>query len=209
MTSTWTILGERRTGTTATEELITRNYPVDVDPSRKHIPPSRGDRPDRVVICVKSLPAWIQSMKPWWPDNSPPDEGEAWPGRNAIRYLCSGWSRYYRMCVDQYPVTPARDRLWVRHEDYAVDPEGEVRRWGATFAKRAARVDLLGEHAAPYRWQSTDYDPAYYWEERWRDDLSHEEKRYIRQWLDAFPQTQHVVETLYPDLEPLDVEVTV
>lgn len=176
--------GPRRTGTNVLTVTLEQYTDLDTDvPGWKHAIPETVPAADAHVIHVKHPYAWLLSMERWWGvgdrvERTLRKAHAAWDARDAVmRAHATRLDAYAALVRGWRCALPSERTLVVRYEDVLRDVSREVERIaetaGATVEGTPAlpgqRVDSRGSKT------KTSFDPTYYTDERWVEELSRSE----------------------------------
>lgn len=203
--------GPRRSGTNVFTAVLERATDLDTEvPGWKHGVPGAVPEADVHLIHTKHPYAWLLSMERWWSVSDRLDRllvrwHARWNARDAVM-------RAHATRLDAYAAgvrgwrcrLPDEATLLVRYEDVLEHAASEVERVAA-----AAGGAVTGEPALPGgrvdsegRQRSSSFDPTYYTERRWADELYPDEAAELDGYLDETGYRE-----LFEDVLGYDMEV--
>lgn len=185
--------GPRRTGTNVFTRLLERATDLDPEvPGWKHGVPSRVPQAQAHLIHVKHPYAWLLSMERWWGVWDRLERGlvrmhARWDARDAIMRAHATRLDAYAGCLQGWRCRlPSERTEVVRYEDVLEDAESVVER----VVERAGGK-LTGDPSLPDRRvdstgteRGSSFDPTYYTERRWLDELHPDELAELDGYLD-------------------------
>lgn len=202
--------GPRRTGTNVFSRVLERASDLDVDvPGWKHGVPSQPPEADAHLIHLKHPYAWLLSMERWWSVSDRFERGVVrmharWDARDAVmRAHATRLDAYAGRVQGWLCRLPDERTELVRYEDVLEDAQAVVRRVVETAGGEITgdpslpgqRVDSKGRQA------SSSFDPTYYTERRWLDELHPDELAELDGYLDETGYRELFSETLGYEME--------
>lgn len=185
--------GLRRTGTNVFTRVLEAATDADTDvPGWKHGVPVEVPQADAHLVHVKHPYAWLLSMERWWSFSETVDRSlvrmhARWDARDAVmRAHATRLDAYAGNVQGWLCRLPSEDTVLVRYEDVLEDVEAVVERVaeaaGAEIHETPAlpgqRVDSRGTK------RDTSFDPAYYTDRQWLDELHPDELAELGGYLD-------------------------
>lgn len=176
--------GPRRTGTNVFTRVLEGSTDLSTDvPGWKHGVPLAVPEAEAHLVHVKHPYAWLLSMERWWSFSETLDRAlvrmhARWDARDAVmRAHATRLDAYAGNVQGWLCRLPEEDTVLVRYEDVLADVDSQVQRVvdaaGGRIVEEPAlpgqRVDSRGTE------REASFDPAYYTERRWLDELHPDE----------------------------------
>jgi hypothetical protein len=176
--------GPRRTGTNVFTRVLEEATDLETDvPGWKHGVPLEVPEAQAHLVHVKHPYAWLLSMERWWSFNETADRAlvrmhARWDARDAVmRAHATRLDAYAGNVQGWLCRLPDEDRVLVRYEDVLADASEVVER-----VAEAAGAEIVNEPALPGQRvdsrgskREASFDPAYYTERQWLDELHPDE----------------------------------